>query len=122
MRNLMTACLLSGALFLGAGPAWAHAHLEKAAPSVGGRVKAPPAEIRLWFSEGVEPHFCKVALATAAGKELKLGTPATAPGDAKLLVAKVPETLAAGTYRVTWHAVSVDTHKTQGSFTFTVAP
>jgi methionine-rich copper-binding protein CopC len=28
--------------------------------------------------------------------------------------------LATGTYTVTWHALSVDTHKTQGSFSFTV--
>ena len=28
--------------------------------------------------------------------------------------------LAPGSYSVTWHALSVDTHKTQGSFGFTV--
>ena len=28
--------------------------------------------------------------------------------------------LAAGTYRVHWHVLSVDTHTTQGSFTFRV--
>ncbi len=27
-----------------------------------------------------------------------------------------------GTDKVTWHATSVDTHKTQGSFTFTLSP
>jgi methionine-rich copper-binding protein CopC len=53
---------------------------------------------------------------------LKLDRPVAASGDHKTLISKVPETLSAGTYRVTWHAVSVDTHKTQGSFTFTVAP
>ena len=30
--------------------------------------------------------------------------------------------LAAGTYKVEWHAVSTDTHKTQGSYSFTVNP
>jgi methionine-rich copper-binding protein CopC len=29
--------------------------------------------------------------------------------------------LAAGTYTVIWHVTSVDTHKTQGKFQFTVA-
>jgi methionine-rich copper-binding protein CopC len=28
--------------------------------------------------------------------------------------------LAPGSYSVTWHALSVDTHKTQGSFSFRV--
>jgi hypothetical protein len=27
-----------------------------------------------------------------------------------------------GTYRVSWHVVSVDTHPTEGNFTFRVAP
>ena len=35
--------------------------------------------------------------------------------------AGVPQ-LAPGTYRVTWRAVSVDTHVSKGEFTFDVAP
>jgi methionine-rich copper-binding protein CopC len=122
MRNFFAAFAISAAAFLVPLPAWAHAHLKQASPSVDGTVKASPSEITLHFSEDVEPHFSRIALATADGKPLKLDHPATAPGDRKTLVSKVPETLAAGTYRVSWHAVSVDTHKTQGSFTFTVAP
>jgi copper resistance protein C len=30
------------------------------------------------------------------------------------------KSLSPGTYRVRWHALSVDTHKTEGSFTFRV--
>ena len=30
------------------------------------------------------------------------------------------KSLSPGTYRVRWHVLSVDTHKTEGSFTFTV--
>jgi len=29
---------------------------------------------------------------------------------------------APGKYTVTWHALSQDTHKTQGSFSFTITP
>jgi methionine-rich copper-binding protein CopC len=122
MRNFFAVFAISAAAFIAPLPAWAHAHLKQASPAVDGTVKASPAEIRLHFSEDVEPHFSTIALATAEGKPLKLEHPATAPGDSKTLFSKVPETLSAGTYRVTWHAVSVDTHKTQGSFTFTVAP
>jgi copper resistance protein C len=39
-----------------------------------------------------------------------------------VLVVKVAKTLAPGVYIVNWHAVSVDTHHTQGSFEFTVKP
>ena len=122
MRNFLAAFAVSAAAFIAPLPAWAHAHLKLASPAVDGTVKASPSEITLHFSEDVEPHFSSIALATTDGKALKLEHPATAPGDHKTLVSKVPETLSAGTYRVTWHAVSVDTHKTQGSFTFTVAP
>jgi methionine-rich copper-binding protein CopC len=122
MRNFLAAFAISAVAFAAPLPAWAHAHLRQASPSVDGTVKASPSEITLHFSEDVEPHFSTIALATAGGKVLKLDHPATAPNDHKTLVSKVPESLPAGTYRVTWHAVSVDTHKTQGSFTFTVAP
>jgi len=30
--------------------------------------------------------------------------------------------IGAGTYRVNWRALSVDTHRTQGNFSFKVAP
>ena len=122
MRTLLAVYTISALTFAAPLPAWAHAHLQKASPSAGSAVKNPPSRITLHFSEDVEPHFSTIALATADGKTLKLGHPMTAPGDRKTLISKVPEMLAEGKYRVTWHAVSVDTHKTQGSFTFTVAP
>ena len=34
----------------------------------------------------------------------------------------IAKPLAAGDYRVHWHAVAVDTHHTQGTFEFTVKP
>jgi methionine-rich copper-binding protein CopC len=30
--------------------------------------------------------------------------------------------LAPGTYRVMWRVISVDTHQTEGAFTFTIGP
>jgi hypothetical protein len=50
------------------------------------------------------------------------GKPSVDPADNSVLVAPVPQALKPGVYTVTWHVVSVDTHKTQGSFNFTVAP
>jgi methionine-rich copper-binding protein CopC len=102
-------------------PAFAHALLQKAVPGVGSTIHAPPASVTLRFSEGVEPNFSTIAVSNAAGTHFEAAAPQTAPGDAKTLsVALKP--LAAGTYTVEWHATSVDTHKTEGKFTFTVAP
>jgi methionine-rich copper-binding protein CopC len=38
------------------------------------------------------------------------------------LVVPVNEALPAGDYKVEWHAVSDDTHRVKGSYSFSVAP
>ncbi len=101
--------------------AHAHAQLEKATPGVGSTVSSV-SEIRLEFSEGVEAKFTKVVLTSASGAAEPLGKPSVDPGDAKILTVKIAKPLAPGAYKVEWRAVSVDTHHTQGDFTFTVAP
>ena len=107
---------------IAATAALAHAQLQKATPAVGGTVNASPTEIRLKFSEGVEPRFSGIALATQDGAVEPIGKPSVDPADNSVLVATIAQQLKPGAYKVTWRAVSVDTHKTQGSFVFTVAP
>jgi copper resistance protein C len=99
----------------------AHAFLNQAVPQVGGAVPVSPKEIRLTFSEGVEPRFSGIELATSDGRPIVTGPAAAAPGDEKQFVLAVP-LLAPGRYRVNWHVVSVDTHRTEGEYTFTVWP
>jgi methionine-rich copper-binding protein CopC len=103
---------------LGVGPAFAHAFLQSAVPPVGGTV-APPSEIRITFSEGVEPKFSRVEL-SGPGGAVPVGKPGVAPDDDKVMFVKIGANLAPGTYTVKWQAVSVDTHHTQGDFDFTV--
>jgi hypothetical protein len=110
---------LAFALF--ASAAQAHAQLERATPAVGAAVAAPN-EIRLKFSEGVEPRFSHIALTAADGAAAPLGPARVEPGDPTVLVAPILKTLAPGVYAVRWSAVSVDTHRTQGDFDFTVKP
>jgi len=98
--------------------AFAHAMLESASPPVGGTVESP-AEIRITFSEGIEPKFSGVAV-SGPGGAVPVGKASVQPGDDKVLIVKVGKKLAPGTYSVKWHAVSVDTHHTQGDFDFTV--
>ena len=122
MRQLTIKLALAATASLAATAAFAHAQLQKAVPAVGGVVAASPTEIRLKFSEGVEPRFSGIALATEAGASAPLGKPNVDPADNSTLVAPISQPLKPGVYTVTWHVVSVDTHKTQGSFNFTVAP
>ena len=117
----LTGAAASLAVLLAATQAFAHARLEKASPAVGGTVSRPN-EIRLTFSEGVEPRFTKVSLTGPGGAAVALGTAKTAPNNQAVLIAPIAKPLAAGVYTVHWHAVSVDTHHTQGTFQFTVKP
>jgi copper resistance protein C len=111
---------LSLAFAVVATQAFAHAQLEKATPAVGGTV-ASASEIRLEFSEGVEPRFTKVSL-TGPGGVVPLGGAKTEPSNQAVLIVPISKALAAGAYTVRWQAVSVDTHHTQGTFEFTVKP
>jgi copper resistance protein C len=121
MRTFSLRTPVSLALALTATQAFAHAQLEKATPPVGGTV-ASATEIRLEFSEGVEPKFSKVTLTGPGGSTVTLGAAATAPGNQAVLIVPISKPLSAGAYTVHWQAVSVDTHHTQGTFEFTVKP
>jgi copper resistance protein C len=99
--------------------AFAHAQLEKATPPVGGTV-ASASEIRLNFSEGVEPRFTGVTLTSAGGASVPLGPAKVEVGHQNVLIVPIAKPLSPGVYKVHWHAVAVDTHHTQGTFEFTV--
>ena len=121
MRTNILKIATSLAFALAATSAFAHAQLEKAVPPVGGTV-SPPSEIRLEFSEGVELKFTKVTLTGPDGAAAPLGAARTESGNQEVLIVPISKPLSAGVYTVRWHAVSVDTHHTQGTFEFTVKP
>ena len=105
------------ATLAGIPAASAHARLESAVPAIGSTVAAPD-HIALFFSEGVVPGFSGITVTDAAGQGVKTGKLIGKGAELDVTVSA----LRAGTYTVRWHAVSVDTHRTQGSFRFTVAP
>jgi copper resistance protein C len=99
--------------------ALSHAFLDQAAPLVGGTVPASPKEIRLTFTEAIEPRFSGIDLMTDDGRRISTGQPTVDPGNDKQLVLTLPP-LVPGRYRVRWHVVSVDTHRTEGEYSFAV--
>jgi copper resistance protein C len=101
------------------GPALAHAFLDHALPAVGATVAQAPAEVTLWFTQALELAFSGVEVTNAAGQRVDTGQAMLDPKDPQEL--HVPlKTLAPGDYKVSWHALSVDTHRTTGDFSFTV--
>jgi methionine-rich copper-binding protein CopC len=116
-RLVSLACLV---MPVGAGPAFAHAFLDHASPAVGSEVSGSPPALNLSYTEPVEPLFSSVQVTDASGTRVDEGKPTT-QDDGRILVVKL-KTLPPGIYSVTWHVTSVDTHKTEGHFSFTVKP
>jgi copper resistance protein C len=99
--------------------AWAHAFLDHADPRVGSTVTNSPTQIKLWFTQNLEPVFSSFEVCDAKGKQMDKKNVRPDAKDKSLLIVSVPS-LPDGTYTVTWHVVSVDTHRTQGRFKFTI--
>jgi methionine-rich copper-binding protein CopC len=108
------------ATFFISSQAWAHAHLKSSDPADKAAVSSP-SNLNLSFSEGLNLKFSGVKLTGPDRQEIKLGE-AMLMDNGKTLMVPVPDQLPAGAYTVQWHAVSVDGHKTSGSYGFSVAP
>ena len=117
MRHLLGGVALA-ALVLRADHAAAHAFLRTASPAVGASVQTAPAQVVIDFTEGVEPAFSTITVQDAGGARVDAGDVHLAGGQAHLAVGLKP--LPPGTYTVIWHATSVDTHRTEGRYSFTV--
>ncbi len=117
-KMLLAAAAISIAL---AGQAMAHAHLKSAIPAAGGTVKAAPSEIDLTFSEGLNLKFSGIKVTGPDKTAVKTGEGMLMNGDTTLMV-PVSDRLAPGKYTVEWHVLSTDGHKTNGTYSFTVAP
>lgn len=101
--------------------AHAHAFLERADPRVGATVASAPAAVTLWFAEELDPAFTRVTVVDASGRPATSGRSQVDPRNA--YVVRVPlARLGPGEYTVIWHAAAVDTHATDGRFTFHVGP
>ena len=96
----------------------AHAFLDHAEPRVGSTVQTAPRQLSLSFTQNLEPAFSSVEVSDANGARVDLGKPSISTSVMRVGLKQ----LAPGTYRVRWHVLSVDTHTTEGSFTFSVGP
>jgi methionine-rich copper-binding protein CopC len=99
--------------------ALAHAHLVKATPASGATIQPAPNEVTLRFNEKLEGAFSSVVVRDAAGKQVDKGDAHLDKADRATLRISLPQ-LTPGAYTVEWRAMSADTHKINGNFTFTV--
>ena len=101
--------------------AYAHPELQSAEPAAGAAMMTSPKQIRVTFNENVIPQLSGVEVKDQTGKTIPTGKAATDPANKKLLIVPVNEQLPPGDYKVEWHAVSDDTHRVKGSYSFSVA-
>jgi methionine-rich copper-binding protein CopC len=117
MRRIV---IIAAAACLTAQVAFAHAFLDRAAPAVGSEISGSPQTIALTYSEPVERLFSSIQVTDANGARVDTGKPVTGDDGRILSVGLKP--LPPGVYKVEWHVTSVDTHKTEGHFMFSVKP
>ena len=97
----------------------AHAFLKDADPEVGSTIQTSPGEVRIRFTENIEPAISSIQVFDASGKEVDKRDLHLDRSDHALLHVSLSR-LGVGIYKVVWRVVSVDTHVTNGSFSFRV--
>ena len=116
VRGLLHALV---AWVLGVGLALAHSGLQRAEPPVDSTLKRPPTEVKLNFTERLEPAYSTVRVEDGQGARVDRDDSHVDRSSPLLMRVTLPP-LASGTYTVIWRVLSVDWHITEGRFTFRV--
>ena len=114
MNSRVLAC---AALTCVAAPASAHAFLDHANPGAGAVLHAAPKSVMLVFSDDLEADS-SVQIVDGTGRSVAAGRTMVS---ANCIMAPL-RAVAPGKYRVVWHAVSDDDHRTQGAYEFLIKP
>lgn len=104
------------------GTAYAHPKLLSASPAENA-VVAKPARLQLQFSEQLVPAFSTADLtmdAMPGMAAMKMASTAKVAPDGRTLVITPKSALPRGRYTVAWRVVSSDTHRVNGTYSFSV--
>lgn len=100
----------------------AHAHpkLVKSEPTKDAVITTSPKELRLSFNEELVAKFSGAEVKDQKGQKVETGAASPDPKDKKQLIVPLTKPLPTGAYKVDWHVVADDTHRVEGSYSFTV--
>lgn len=119
----IAACGLAAALLLlqAALPdaIFAHAFPLRAEPRVGSKVASAPAKVTIWFDGDLEAAFSAITVTNSAKQRVDKNNSRVDRANPNVMEVDLSP-LPPGRYQVHWTALSVDTHVTEGNFTFTV--
>ncbi len=122
-RRLLIAVLLAMSLALVLpGTSEAHAILLRSDPAQNAVLSVPPDQVRLWFSEALNPAFSTVVVVNAQSRRVDNQDAQLSLGNASEMDVTLHPNVPPGVYTVVWRADSNDDgHVLSGSFLFTVA-
>jgi methionine-rich copper-binding protein CopC len=104
---------------LSVGLALGHSGLQRTEPPAESKLKRPPSEVKLFFSERLEPAYSTVRVKDDSGAQVDRQDAHVDPSNPLLLRATL-QPLEQGAYTVNWRVLSVDGHVTEGRFAFQV--
>ena len=124
LRLAFTAPVLVALAF--AANAQAHTRLVSSSPAANATV-SKPGRVVLTFNERVVANFTGATLVMTAMPGMASHQPMPITGftsamsaNGKTLTLQMRRALTPGTYQLRWHAVGDDTHRMEGTFSFTV--
>ena len=97
----------------------AHAKLSRSEPAAASRLRSAPGEVRLWFTESLEPAFSAAYLLDGESRRVD-GAESKVDGANPALLRMTLPALGAGRYTVVYRVVSIDSHVTAGELTFSI--
>ena len=109
----LAACALTATVAAG------HAVLQRAEPRVESTLKRAPDQVKLYFTERLEPAYSSLRVLNGQGVQVDRRDGRVDRSNPALLRATLPP-LPAGTYKVIWRVLSIDADVTEGGFTFRI--
>jgi copper resistance protein C len=119
----LTAGLMLLASWVWASPALAHTRLVQSSPPEGAVLQAPPQQVRLTFTDEIDPAFAQITVYDPSGEPVLTSDPRDiAPAGAPTtLIVDVESDLIPGRYELSYLVTSADGHPVSDAITFTVA-
>lgn len=96
----------------------AHSFPQQESPSAGASLSKPPSQVSIRFDAPIEKLFSKLEVLDSDGRSVTEGAPELGPGSTTLSVKL--GALLPGDYTVQWSVVGRDSHRTQGSYVFSI--
>ncbi len=116
MRKIIVYCLIMAFMPVFAS---AHVYILECNPDQDAVLDAPPEKITITFVGSVEPFFSKIEVFDSEEKKVS-GKKTEFSEDDTVMEVALNTDLPTGEYTVKWSCMSLDGHKQNGEYTFTI--